>query len=173
MLCNLNFNQCFSGCPYPRPIFTCYRNLIALLNQSGTTIINPTIEVSSAITQISSPQTVTAGGLVVPSLTFSQGSSIIHDNAGTFTLTTGRYLINYNLNGIISANGLNSYTVYLDGNIIPSSQSSTSGTIGSGASLSGSAFVRITNVAGAITIRNTNINPLLINSGSVTIQKIN
>ncbi len=172
MPCNQNFNQCFSGCSYPRPIFNCYRNLLSILNQSGNTIINPTIEGASTISEISSLQTVSSGGNVIPSLTFSQGSSISYDNFGTFTLINGRYLISYNLSGLISANGLNSYAIYLDGNIMTSSQSTSSGTIGSGASVSGSAFVQITAPTGAITIKNTNVNPQLINSGSITIQKL-
>lgn len=173
MPCNLNFNQCITGCSYPRPIFTCFQNFISLFNQSGNTIVNPVIEASNTISEIATPQTVAAGGNVIPTVSFSQGSAISYDNAGTFTLINGRYLVSYNLSGVISANGLNSYAIYLDGNILPASAAVASGTIGSGAAVSGSTFVQITAPTGAITIRNTNSNPQLVNSGSVTIQKIN
>ncbi len=173
MPCNFNFNQCFTGCSYPRPIFTCYQNFISLFNQSGNTIIQPVIESSSTIGEIATSQTVAAGGVVIPSISFSQGSAISYDNLGTFTLINGRYIVSYNLSGNISANGLNSYAIYLDGNILAASSAVASGTIGSGASVSGSSLVQITAPTGAITIRNTNLNPQLINSGSITIQKIN
>lgn len=171
MPCNLNFNQCNNFRNFPRPIFTCYRNLISLLNQSETTIINPTIETANFIGGIV-PQTVIASGNVVPSTSFNQGSAINYDNAGTFTLINGRYLISYNLSGIISANGTSSYSIYLNGNSIPSSFASSSGTVGDASTLSNSVFVEITSPTGAITIKNENTQPQTLNSGSVTIQKI-
>ena len=172
MPCNLNFNQCNTGCNFPRPIFTCFRNFIALLNQSGNTIVNPVVEGATLLSAVN-PQTVLAGGLVVPVTSFSSGSAITNDNGGTFTAVFGRYLVSYNLNGNIGANGSSSYALYLDGVIIPSSQSTTSGTAGASTTHSGSAFVQIVNPTGAITLRNVNTSTAVLNGGSVNIQKIN
>ena len=173
MPCNLNFNQCFSGCSYPSPIFNCFQNFLSQYSQSENTIVNPIIEASNTISEIATTQTIAADGNVIPTLSFSRGSAISYDSAGTFTLINGRYLINYNLSGDISVNGQNSYAIYLDGNILPSSASVSSGTIGNSATVSGGSFVQITAPTGAITIRNTNSNSQLVNSGSVTISKIN
>lgn len=172
MPCNLNFNQCNSFRNYPRPIFNCYRNLISLLNQSGNTIINPTIETASVISEISSSQTILTNGNVLPTVSFTQGSAISYDNAGTFTLINGRYLISYNLSGNLSANGINSYGVFLNGALIPSSSSSMSGTPGGTSTLSNSVFVEITSPTGAITVKNANSQSQILNSGNITIQKI-
>ena len=172
MPCNLNFNQCNSFRNFPRPIFNCYRNFISLLNQSGTTIVNPTIETANIISEISISQTVTSGGNVIPTLSFTNGSAISYDNAGTFTLITGRYLISYSLSGIISANGTNSQGVYINDVLIPSSFSSMSGTAGGSTTLSNSVFVEITAPTATITIKNANSQPQILNSGSITIQKI-
>lgn len=172
MPCNLNFNQCNSFNNFPRPIFNCYQNFLSLLNQSGTTIINPVIESASIITEISSSQTILAGGNAIPSTTFSQGSAIFYDNNGTFTLIKGRYIISYNFGGIIASNGASNYGIYLDGVLLPSSLSQVSGVTGENSNHSGSVFVEITAPTGAITIRNSNNLSQIINNGSISIQKI-
>ena len=171
MPCNLNFNQCNSFSNFPRPIFNCYQNLIALFNQSGTTIINPVIEGASILTEINTTQSVIAGQNVLPSPIFSQGSAITL-SGDTFTLINGRYLIYYNLSGIISPNGTSSFGIFLNDFLLPSSSSAMSGTVGTSATLSGSAFVEITSPSGSITIKNTNNQGQTINNGSITIQKI-
>ena len=172
MPCNLNFNQCNSFRNYPRPIFNCYRNLISLLNQSENTIVNPIIETASSISEIAVPQAISFNGNVISTQTFSQGSAITYDNAGRFTLIFGRYLVTYNLNGILSTNGTNSYGIYLDNNLIPSSLSSMSGTPGGSSMLSNSVFINITSPTGEVTIKNSNSQSQTLNSGSITIQKI-
>ena len=96
MPCNLNFNQCNTGCIYPRPIFTCRRDLIALLNQSDNIIVNPIVQPAQLIANITGAQTVLSGGNVVPVVAFNQGSAISYDNAGTFSLVNGRYMFSFN-----------------------------------------------------------------------------
>ena len=172
MPCNLNFNQWNTGCLYPRPIFTWCRNLIALLNQSTTEIVNPIVETSSAIATSSSPQTVLSGGLLNPVETLNTGSSILYNNAGTFTLLNGRYIISFNINSINALNGTSSYGIYLDDVLLPSSLTTVSGTAGSASTLSNSVLVQITNPTGAITIRNTNSTTQTVNNANIVLQKI-
>lgn len=172
MPCNLNFNQCCCGRNFPIPIFTCRRNLIALLNQSDTTVVNPTVQSASIITSISSTQTVLSGGNVVPTQSFSQGNAISYDGNGTFTLLFGRYLVSYNLGGTIPASGDFSFGVYQNGALLPSSQSTSSGSVGNQTNVSNSVFVDITAPTGEITIKNTGTDPQVVSNGSIAIQKI-
>lgn len=171
MPCNLNFNQCNTLGNFPRPIFNCYSNLLALLNQSGTTIINPVVEASSLVSELIS-QSVLQNANALSNTVFSKGSAIFYNSLGAYTLISGRYSISYNLNGTISSNGTSGYGIYLDGVLLPSSISSASGTVGSNNSLTGSAFVQITNPTGEITLRNTNTQTQVINGGNITITKI-
>lgn len=172
MPCNLNFNQCNTGCIYPRPIFTCRRDLIALLNQSDNIIVNPIVQPAQLIANITGAQTVLSGGNVVPVVAFNQGSAISYDNAGTFSLVNGRYMLSFNLNGTFAADGNSSFAVYVDGVLLPNSSVTSSGTAGSASTVSNSIFLEITNPNALVTIRNTNVNSQTISSGNVVIQKI-
>ncbi len=172
MPCNLNFNQCNYGCMYPRPIFTCYRNLISLLNQSGNQIINPVIDSSQIIATTSNSQTVLTGGNVSPIVVFNQGSAISYDNAGTFSLVNGRYLLSFNINGAYAADGQFNFAVYQDGVLVPSSSTTSSGTVGSPVSINNKIYLNITNPNSLITIQNTNVNSQTISSGNIIIEKI-
>lgn len=171
MPCNLNFNQCNSFRNFPRPIFNCYQNFLALLNQSGTTIINPVVESSSIISDATA-QTILQNSNVLSNTAFSQGSAIFYNNLGAYTLVNGRYMINYNINATIASNGLSSYGIYLNGVLLPSSLSSVSGTASTSATHSGSSFVEITAPTGEITIRNANSTSQVLNSGNISITKI-
>lgn len=169
MACNLNFNQCNSGCQFPRPIFNCRCRLLSILNSSEITIVNPIASSSLALSTIF-PQTAVSGG-IIQSNPYISGNSIDLTN-GTFMLSEGRYLVSYAVSGNIGSNGLFSVEIKQDGIVVAGGESSTSGTAGNTASLSNSAIVNITAVSSLVSLVNSNSVSQAITSGNITIQKL-
>lgn len=171
MPCNLNFNQCRLGRSFPRPIFNCVGLLLQSLTQSGTEIVNPLLQ-SSLIVASAPAQTVESGGALLTTINFSQGNAIFLGNGGTISLIEGRYLVTFNINGVLPSNGNFTFAGFQDGNIISSSATGTSGNVGAPASVSSSFFVDVSSPMSILTILNTNSVAQTITGGSVTIQKI-
>ena len=171
MRCNFNFNRCFLGPYYPVPIFICCRNLLnAISYNSENTVINPTT--SFALFSSSVVQTVVPSGNVVTSFIAGSGTGITSDGAGNITLAPGTYRISYNAFGTFPANGTLSLALYQDGFIVPSSQSSTSGTTGNIGALLNVSTVTVTGASSIIRLVNTNTQSQTINSASIVITKI-
>lgn len=170
MACNLNFNQCNSGCSFPRPIFNCRCRLLSILNSSEITVVNPTVTPSLFLSTIFS-QNVASGGFIDSNSAFVSGSDITLTN-GSFMLAEGRYLVSYSISGTIASNGTFSAGVNQDGFLVGGSESSTSGTAGTSASLTNSTIVNVTAVSSLITLANTNSASQNITSGNITIQKL-
>lgn len=170
MACNLNFNQCNSGCQFPRPIFNCRCRLLSILNSSEITVVNPQTTASLVLSTVV-PQTVTGRGVIDSNISFISGNDISLSN-GTFMLTEGSYLVSYAVSGTIASNGLFAVGLNQDGFLIEGSQSSSSGSAGGGASLTNSAIVTVTSVSSLVTLINTLDTALNVASGNITIQKL-
>lgn len=173
MPCNLNFNQCNLGCSFPRPIFNCCSRFISILNQSNIEVINPTIDTSFAISTVTTPQTVGANANLIPVVALNQGSSISFDNFGTYSLSTGRYLISFNINGVYANNGSYSFAVFENESQIAGSAVTSTGTAGNAVSISNSIFLDVTLANALINFKNINTDSQVVNSATISIQKIN
>lgn len=171
MPCNLNFNQCNSFRNFPQPIFNCYCRLIALLNSSTTTVINPTINSSNAFFTATA-QTISSAGNLVVSLSSTTGN-IQTDGSGNIILPKGKYLITANINGIFPTNGEASFSLYKDGSQIASSVSEISGNSGDNFTMTVSSVVNVTGNSSTISVRNINGQSQTINNGSIVVQALN
>lgn len=170
MACNLNFNQCNTGCHFPRPIFNCRCRFLSILNSSNIEVVRPT-PIASIVLSTITPQTLSSGGAVSSISAFSSGSAITINNSN-FLLTQGHYLISYSLSGTIASNGMFSSAFVQDGFTVIGSESSTSGTPGMNASITNSAIIDVTGVSSILTLTNINTVAQVATSGNITIQKL-
>lgn len=171
MPCNLNFNECNSFINFPVPIFNCRCRLIALLNSSTTTVINPPNVLANA-SFVATAQTVATQGNVVFALSSSTGTGITTDNAGNITLPTGRYLVSTSINGLIPTNGTASFALYQDGSQIAASTVQVTGTSGANYSTSMNNVVVVNSGSSTLSLRNINSVSQTVNNASLIIQKL-
>lgn len=171
MACNLNFNQCNSGCQFPRPIFNCRCRLLSILNSTDLSVVNPVLNPSLFLSTIFS-QTVQSNEAINSVEAFLSGDSIELSNGGAVILAEGRYLISYATTGVLGSNGVFSVGINQDGFLVSGSDASISGTAGLSASLNNSAIINVTAVSSLITLINTNSVSQELTSGNITIQKL-
>ncbi len=171
MPCNLNFNQCNSFINYPVPIFNCRCRLLAMLNFSTTTVINPPIVLSNAYF-VATAQSIATQGNVAFALSSSSGTAITIDSAGNITLPAGRYMISASINGLIPTNSTASFALFQDGAQIGASTMQVTGTSGANYTTSMNNVIVVNNASGTISLRNTNSISQTINNASLMIQKL-
>lgn len=172
MPCNLNFNQCNLGRSFPRPIFTCRQNYLRLLtNDSPNTIVQPTIDTSFLLSSIFF-QNVSAGDFVFSQVSFLRDNSIIYDNLGSFILNEGRYILSYSLGGVIPQGGTLAIGIFQDGFLMNGGQNLISGSVGTNVGLSGSLIIVVDKPSSMINFRNLLAENILINNGSITLQRV-
>lgn len=172
MPCNLNFNQCNGGSYYPCPIFNCRCRLLNLLTGSSNTVINPVITPSWAFFNFTTPQTVLPNGNVIFNMVSGAGINILTGANGVINLDIGTYQISYNANGAISSNGTLALALFNNGDIIPASESQSSGVVGDAATLSGSVVINITENGSPVSLRNINNVSEVFSSGTLTVTKV-
>ena len=167
---NLNFNQC-NGFNYPIPIFSTRLELLQQLISSPNTVVNPPLPISWAYFNFTIPQTVPANGVV--SFNLIAGSTGEQSNIGNISLNSGTYQISYSVSAIIPSNGTASVALYQDNVIVPTSEASSTGTIGSTATLANSAIITVPVDGGVVSLRNNNSVSETFNFGNLTISRIN
>lgn len=173
MRCNVNFNQCNTGCSFPCPLFTCCRNFRRLFSDSSSnTVINPPLNLAFAQYANTAVQTVPAGGILLLNFVGGGGSGIIADGAGNYNLTPGTYRLIYNANGIIPAGGLFSLGLYQNGVLIPNSLQSIFGASGSVVNLSADVLISVTGANDIISFVNTAGESEVVNQANLNITRI-
>lgn len=169
MPCNNNFNQCNSFGNYPIPYFNCVR-VVGSLSQN--TVVNPTVDNDSFVaSSVVSTQTVATNSPIIPTLNYSKGQSITYANNGVFTLTQGRYIVSYGVNGTIAGSGF-SFGGFLDGTAVVNSNATNSGTTSSGGSVSNEFLITVTNPTSTFEVRNTSGETTTVTNANVNIQRI-
>ncbi len=171
MPCNLNFNQCNSFINFPTPIYNCRCRLIALLNASTTTVINPTTVLSN-VSFVATAQTILPQGNIVSTLNSNFTGAITVDSAGNITLPTGRYLITTTINGVIPTNATAEFALYQNGAEVSASRMQTSGTAGTSFSASMNNVVTVAGVFETFAIKNVNSVNQSINNASIFVQRV-
>lgn len=138
-ICNDNFNGCFSGPYYPRPIFNCCSSGSC---GGGNNVVNPT---RSAEWGFFSNQNQQVNFLqAVPlNLVNSSGKAITQGNNESIMLTSGNYLVTFSVAGSSSSNPIR-FVLSLNGEVLPYSLTAETGD-GSPKNLSTSVVLSSTN----------------------------
>lgn len=163
MACN---TRCYSGPYYPCPTFF---NACGC-DCSPNSVINPPItNVSFAFATLSGDVSVLNGETVPLLITNSDGTSITMPVLGDIVLNPGTYIVNYNLRTSTENNEDLDFALYLDGAIIPTSESSIDGTLSEGM-LSNQVIITVTQNS-TLTLLNVGNNAILSN-GNISVTKI-
>lgn len=118
MACN---TRCYSGPYYPCP--TCFN--FCGCDCSPNIVINPPVtNVSFAFATASGNLSVLNGETVPLLITNSEGTSITMLVLGDIELSPGTYIVNYNLRATDDNNEDLDFALYLNGALVPTSQSS-------------------------------------------------
>lgn len=121
-ICNDNFNGCFGGPYYPRPIFNCGNTGS---NVGGNNIVNPTRSGEWGFFAVQNEQ-VSSLGQIPFNLISKEGSAVSQSQSGEINITSGNYLVNYSVNVNSNANPVE-IALELNGEILPYSSISQSG----------------------------------------------
>lgn len=113
-ICNDNFNGCYTGPYYPRPIFNCCSGGSC---GGGNNVQNPS---RSAQWGMASVQNVAVeeGESTPIVLVGSEGTSVKQDNAGEIVLTAGNYLVSYSISASSQTNPIK-FVLQVNGQDLP------------------------------------------------------
>ncbi len=173
MSCNLNFNQCNGGRYYPQPISTCGNQLLALLNQGTTTVINPTTGPNWAYANFIVPQVVWSGSILGVRKQASAGTGIRDNLDGSFLLNPGTYQIEFNSSGIIPPASDIVVAGVLNGVVIEESRATSTGASGDESDISGRAVFVVTESNSLFALVNVGSENVTFNRTALTINKLN
>lgn len=172
MSCNLNFNGCRGGRYYPQPISTCQSQLLALLNQGTTTVINPVTSPSWSYSNFVVPQNVWAGSVLGVRQQASSGSGIRDNLDGSFLLSPGTYQIEFNINGVVPLTSGLQVAGVLNGVVIEESRATSNASSGENSDLSGRAVFVVSESNSHFALINTGSENASFNRAALTINKI-
>jgi len=164
---NCNFNACYCGPYYPRPINTC-----SCLNRCSVgTVINPTIPREWAVFVLTGSSNVSSNATVPVALSTSSGTSITDAGSGFITLTPGTYEISYSLDAVIPSGGNVSFALEEGSDVITGTTTTSSGEENEVANLALRTILNLTSTT-TIGLVNTTSEAVTVNNANVTILKL-
>jgi len=164
---NCNFNACYCGPYYPRPINTC-----SCLNRCSVgTVVNPTIPREWAVFLLTTTTSVNSNATIPVTLSASSGSSITDAGSGTITLTPGTYEISYTADVVIPTGLTVSLALENNGEEISGTTTNMTGTAGQVVNLSNKIILNFTDTA-SLTLVNATGETVSVDRANVTILKL-
>lgn len=159
-ICNDNFNGCFTGSYYPRPIFNCCPTGSC---GGGSSVVNPSRSEEWGFFAVQNTE-VSFLEAVPVALVGSAGSAVSQTQTGEIALTAGSYVVSYTVTGSSSASPIR-FALELGGDILPYSLTTETGdgnpkTMSTSVIIttSGNAVLRlVSQTDGVVTVSNANV----------------